>query len=96
MKINKNFFIALLVFVTVMLLVGLFSGCTPTKQQPDDVKVERKGEYINYMPGQEAICIIHVEYNKHKYILFHSHNRLGVVHDPDCPCCKKQDSMFNW
>lgn len=93
--IPKKFFIALLIFAIAMMILGLFVGCT-TKQNPDGVKVERNGEYIDYSPGCDPLEVIHLEYNGHKYILFNSYHRLGVIHDPDCPCHKKQDSMFNW
>ena len=36
-------------------------------------------------------AIVTVEYNGHKYIIYKGTQKGGIIHDPDCPCHKKED-----
>ena len=92
MKINKNYFIALLIFVIVMLLVGLFGGCCPVPQERNVVDAQGTKEQIYLDNGCVVVDVYKVKYNGHDYIMFKSYHQLGAVHDPDCEKCKQNSN----
>jgi len=46
--------------------------------------------FWNTRIGQYDHSVTKVEYDGHRYIFFNEGYRMGVVHDPDCPCHNKE------
>lgn len=83
-------------FVFVIIAGLVLSACcevcdetTSNKQiveNPVDVILDSEEYYY-------SLDATHFEYNGHKYILFEEYERWGgIVHDPDCPCHKKDNN----
>jgi hypothetical protein len=65
-----------------------FVGCVPTPNGDDIVTAKETDNHIIIENGMYDIRVYSVSYKGHKYLFFNSEYRLGVVHDPDCPCHK--------
>ena len=83
-------------FVFVIIAGLMLSACcevcdetsnTQTIWKPVDVDLVYNGTIYHYLDAT------HFEYKNHKYILFEEfENWGGIVHDPDCPCHKKDNN----
>jgi len=81
-------FVILLIILVLLCIAGALSSCTPVNQtkRPELVKYEiKKNRY-------GSMRVLRFEYDGHQYIMFGSVDGRSIVHDPDCPCHKKENS----
>ena len=70
-------------FLTILTLLALtLTGCVGEKG-----KIDTNQNLLNDFDD----AIVTVEYNGHKYIIYKGTQKGGIIHDPDCPCHKKED-----
>jgi len=78
-------------------------GCAPVDQQPKEMpeSTENRMYYPNSEfsinpSGYSYTSVRKAEYNGHTFLIFGDGEARCIVHDPDCKCQKKKDSMFDW
>ena len=78
-------------------------GCAPVDQQPKEMpeSTENRMYYPNCEcsinpSGYSYTSVRKAEYNGHTFLIFGDSESRCIVHDPDCKCQKKKDSMFDW
>jgi len=84
------------VFKFILFIISiLFVCCTVT---PEQENAPGPVEYIYYKgtdPGVYKEPVIKFEYNGHSYIRFGEFRCTSIVHDPDCPCHKNAEPIYN-
>ena len=76
------------IFFIICLLIICFCSCEHKTKEDYIKEVDEKID--------KAIAISRIERDNHTYIVFHNmYESFGIVHDPDCSCYLKQDTISN-
>ena len=103
LKVIRDLLITLAMILFFALVIVTLNSCAPVDQQPKEMpeSTENRMYYPNCEcsmnpSGYSYTSVRKAEYNGHTFLIFGDRESRCIVHDPDCKCQKKKDSMFDW
>ena len=100
LKVIRDLLITLAMILFFALVIVTLNSCVPEDQQPKEMpeSTENRMYYRNYFnpSGYSYTSVRKAEYNGHTFLIFGDGESRCIVHDPDCKCQKKEESIFDW